>query len=511
MSETCFRATNFWTTTNQPQRPSPRSPPKTPTSAEPEADARPEASESAGEEFPKLALTFSSRRKGLAFSVAWEFADGKTRRAFGEKCLPVAELGDPQKENLVRLATMSRKCGFKYSSETYLLAEISKIPSFLQAALSTWERYFIIHKDANVDLLSLGERSVELKPTAKSVGGNSLDFDIEWSSTVGDDIIGTDEIAKIVGGGTSSLRIVPEYGILRISNDDTAFVRNVERAREFGFEAGKIPRYMLLSIAEFGGGISLSPELKKWLDSLSARTSADSKQLPDFLRNYQKRGVLWAKRLFDHDCNALIADEMGLGKTLQTLTLINMAACGDASKKFFVVCPASVIPVWISEAGKFFPNLKCGVLSASSDFADAQLWISSYTQLRRNRAAVEKIDFEIGVLDEAQFIKNPDAKTTAACMALKAKRKIALTGTPGRKQAARHVDDVPLAHARPYGAAGGFRKRGAVGRCFRAPDAQADCAVCFAQVEVGSGDGASRKNLRRFGLPDVGTAEIGIP
>lgn len=399
-------------------------------SAEPEADARPEASESAGEEFPKLALTFSSRRKGLAFSVAWEFADGKTRRAFGEKCLPVAELGDPQKENLVRLATMSRKCGFKYSSETYLLAEISKIPSFLQAALSTWERYFIIHKDANVDLLSLGERSVELKPTAKSVGGNSLDFDIEWSSTVGDDIIGTDEIAKIVGGGTSSLRIVPEYGILRISNDDTAFVRNVERAREFGFEAGKIPRYMLLSIAEFGGGISLSPELKKWLDSLSARTSADSKQLPDFLRNYQKRGVLWAKRLFDHDCNALIADEMGLGKTLQTLTLINMAACGDASKKFFVVCPASVIPVWISEAGKFFPNLKCGVLSASSDFADAQLWISSYTQLRRNRAAVEKIDFEIGVLDEAQFIKNPDAKTTAACMALKAKRKIALTGTP---------------------------------------------------------------------------------
>mgnify|MGYP000115577303 CR=1 FL=1 len=71
----------------------------------------------------------------------------------------------------------------------------------------------------------------------------------------------------------------------------------------------------------------------------------------------------------------------------------------------------------ILEAGKFFPNLKCGVLSASSDFADAQLWISSYTQLRRNRAAVEKIDFEIGVLDEAQFIKNPDAKTTAACMA----------------------------------------------------------------------------------------------
>ncbi len=380
--------------------------------------------------YPKLILTFSSRRRGLAFSAAWGFADGKTRRVFGAKCLPLDKLGDAQRENIVRLATMARKYGFKYEADSYMLSELSKIPSFLQTVLPLWEKHFTIRKDAKVGLLALGERRLELRPAARGVDSNSTDFDIEWRTSIGGSEIDAAELSKIVGGGASALHIVPEYGILRVSGGDTAFIRNVERAREFGFEAGKIPRYMLLSMSQFGGGIALSPELKKWMDSLTARSDSEMSKLPDFLRNYQKRGVLWAKRLFEHDCNALIADEMGLGKTLQTLTLVNLSASEDGSRKFFVVCPASVIPVWLSETKKFFPNIECGVLSSSSDFSTAQLWISSYTQLRRNRAAVEKIPFEIAVLDEAQFIKNPDAKTTAACMALRAKRKIALTGTP---------------------------------------------------------------------------------
>ena len=387
------------------------------------------AAENAESGYPKLALSFSSRKKGLVFSASWEFKDGKTRRAFGEKCLPIAELTDTQRENLVRLATMSRKHGFKYDSEIYLLSEISKIPSFLQAALPVWEKYFIIRKDKHVDLLALGERSVELKPIAKNLASNDTDFDIEWVSSVGGQIIDSADLPKLMGG-ISTLRIVPEYGILRVSSDATTFVRNVERAREFGFEEGKIPRYMLLSISEFSGGMVMSDDLRLWMNSLTSRIETDELRLPAFLRNYQRRGVVWAKRLFDHDCNALIADEMGLGKTLQTLTLINLAANEDAGRKFFVACPASVIPVWLSEADKFFPQIKCGVLSSNSDFDTAQLWIASYTQLRRNRAQVEKISFHTAILDEAQFIKNPDAKTTSACMSIKAKRKIALTGTP---------------------------------------------------------------------------------
>lgn len=381
-------------------------------------------------EYPKLVISFASKRKGLDFHALWVFEDGQSRKAFGEKCFPLTELGDTQKENMVRLATMSRRAGFKYETGHYLLSEIAKIPSFLQIQLPQWEKYFEIRKDANVELLALGEREVSLKPIIKTLSENNTDFDVEWSPTVDGKVVDSSEFPKILSAGTSGLRIVPEYGILRVSNTETSFARNIERAREYGFEEGKIPRYMLFSIMDYAGSFEMSKELRVWLNSLTAKNYAGENELPDFLRNYQKRGVLWARRLFDHECNAMIADEMGLGKTLQTLTLVNMYHKEDSSKKFFVVCPASVIPVWIAEAEKFFPNLKCAIFSSNSKFDEADLWVSSYTQLRRNRALAETQSFEIAVLDEAQFIKNPDAKTTLACMALKAHRKIALTGTP---------------------------------------------------------------------------------
>lgn len=399
------------------------------TSSQSQENSGSQAEESQSE-YPKLAVCFSSKRRGLDFYALWIFEDGQVRRALGEKCFPLAELGDIQKENMVRLATMSRKAGFKYDTGHYLLAEISKIPSFLQNQLPQWEKYFEIRKDANVDLLALGEREVSLKPIIKTLSENITDFDIEWSPTVAGKVVDSSEFPKILSGGTSALKIVPEYGILRISNAETSFARNIERARDYGFQEGKIPRYMLFSITDYAGKIEMSKELTAWLNSLTAKKYTENLVLPDFLRNYQKRGVLWAYRLFEHECNALIADEMGLGKTLQTLTLVDIYHKADSSKKFFVVCPASVIPVWMSEAKKFFSHLKCAVFSSNSDIDSADLWISSYTQLRRNRNIAEKVSFEIVVLDEAQFIKNPDAKTTLACMALKAHRKIALTGTP---------------------------------------------------------------------------------
>lgn len=398
--------------------------------SEQETEIAEEKTETVESEYPKLVVSFSSKRKGLDFHALWVFEDGQSRRAFGEKCFPLTELGDSQKDNMLRLITLSRRAGFKYEAGHYLLSEISKIPSFLQMQLSQWEKYFEIRKDAHVELLALGEREVSLKPIIKTLSSNNTDFDVEWSPTVDGKVVDSSEFPKILSGGTSSLKIVPEYGILRVSNTETSFARNIERAREYGFEEGKIPRYMLFSITDYAGSFEMSKELRTWLNSLTSKNYAGENNLPDFLRNYQKRGVLWVRRLFDHECNALIADEMGLGKTLQTLTLVNMYHDEDFTRKFFVVCPASVIPVWIAEAEKFFPNLKCAVFSSNSKFEDADLWISSYTQLRRNRALAETQSFEIAVLDEAQFIKNPDAKTTLACMALKAHRKIALTGTP---------------------------------------------------------------------------------
>ncbi len=376
-----------------------------------------------------LSLNFFSKRKGLVFEVYWKDG-GKRIPAFGDKSPAVEELSEKESENLMRLISMSRKAGFKFGDNEFVLDEISRIASFLKITLPAWKEFFTIRKDKRVDLLSLGERKITLTAKAKSASSNDGDFDIDWLPTIDGKLVGKDDISKIFNG-KSTVQILPEYGVISISNADSDFVKNVERARDYGFEDGKIPKYMLLALSEFGERLLLSDDLKGWISTLLEKNQTEDFSKLEFLRNYQKKAVAWALNLFEHGCNAMIADEMGLGKTIQTLGIFSaLENKNKDAKKFLVVCPASVIPVWVSEIKKFFPQFKSRILTSKTKSFESGILISSYTQLRRNKAILDNECFEVAVLDEAQFIKNPDSKTASTCIGIKAKHKLALTGTP---------------------------------------------------------------------------------
>jgi SNF2 family DNA or RNA helicase len=73
------------------------------------------------------------------------------------------------------------------------------------------------------------------------------------------------------------------------------------------------------------------------------------------------------------------------------------------------------------------------VLKTGNDFSsrkDSVIWLCSYTQLRKHRSLLDSFDFGYAILDEGQFIKNPDAKVTQTCFAVRARHRIVLTGTP---------------------------------------------------------------------------------
>ncbi|WP_141399690.1 DEAD/DEAH box helicase [Curtobacterium sp. 314Chir4.1] len=158
------------------------------------------------------------------------------------------------------------------------------------------------------------------------------------------------------------------------------------------------------------------------------------------LRPYQHAGYAWLSFLLAHGIGGVLADDMGLGKTLQVLTTI--AAARQSSPEappFLVVAPTSVVGNWASEAAKFTPGLRVTTVTATSlkdparvarAAAASDVVVTSYALLRLDATAYTDLPWSALVLDEAQFVKNPQSQTHRAAVELRAPVKFAITGTP---------------------------------------------------------------------------------
>ena len=151
------------------------------------------------------------------------------------------------------------------------------------------------------------------------------------------------------------------------------------------------------------------------------------------LRDYQEEGYRWMSRLAKWGVGACLADDMGLGKTIQTLALLlERASIGPV----LVVAPTSVSNNWESEIRKFAPTLKPyfyreGNRQKLLDKANAfDVVITSYGLLQQDGEQFIEKHWATIVLDEAQAIKNINAKRTKIAHKLNAEFKLVTTGTP---------------------------------------------------------------------------------
>ena len=161
------------------------------------------------------------------------------------------------------------------------------------------------------------------------------------------------------------------------------------------------------------------------------------------LRPYQQVGVRWLYLLAKLGLGACLADDMGLGKTIQILSLLLVLRNQnrDQRQPSLLVAPASLLANWASELERFAPSLNALVAHPSAlpaadlmtlapgRLQDVDLVITSYGSLLRI-PWIADASWRLVVLDEAQAIKNPDAKQTRIAKKLKAQAKFALTGTP---------------------------------------------------------------------------------
>jgi superfamily II DNA or RNA helicase len=154
------------------------------------------------------------------------------------------------------------------------------------------------------------------------------------------------------------------------------------------------------------------------------------------LREYQKAGYDWLCFLHEFGLNGILADDMGLGKTVQTLALLQKVKEDGGKGTHLIVAPNSLVFNWSSEIKRFVPDMK--VLEHYGPKRDKSLKnkhnydivITTYGIVRQDEEYLAKHTFDYIILDECQYIKNNDTKTTQAIFRLKSKSRLALTGTP---------------------------------------------------------------------------------
>lgn len=181
----------------------------------------------------------------------------------------------------------------------------------------------------------------------------------------------------------------------------------------------------------FAPGTAVQGGLTSEIVARIERQPLDESLISGALRTYQHFGV----RFILAQRRVIVGDEMGLGKTFQAIAaMAHLAASGETH--FVVICPASVLVGWGREIAI---RSKLRAHRVHGDDRDAALrrWTREGGVAVTTFETLRRLDWPaqppaMVVVDEAHYIKNPDAQRSQASAALLAAspRAVLLTGTP---------------------------------------------------------------------------------
>ena len=313
------------------------------------------------------------------------------------------------------------------------------------------------------------EVRVTVGAKAPSVLGTDALLDFSVAVTLGDEVLTPAELKAILQG-SSGLRLVKGQWV-EIDRDRLGAVLAQWKVAERDARAGIsfLESMRLLAGAGAGGDgsavadasdeeraawsrIEPGPWIASVLDGLrspAGLADADPGAALVELRPYQRIGLRWLHWLHGLGLSGCLADDMGLGKTIQVLAFLLLVKRerrerrgrkDEERRPSLLVLPASLLANWTAEAARFAPSLVLVVLHPSAMtsaelergpelLAGADVVLTTYGTLHR-LAWLREERWNVVVLDEAQAIKNPGAKQTRAAKALRARTRIALTGTP---------------------------------------------------------------------------------
>ena len=327
-----------------------------------------------------------------------------------------------------------RNLGF-IKSNNYTIDDFDMICDIINNKLDLFKGYgdvFLSESISKLKFVKMSSQKMNLKMTDSII---SLTFDgMKYNAT---------ELKDILICYKNNKRYVElEDGSILSIDPETANLFN-DLVEELGVKkitnVINIPLYQAYFIASrYKEIIESNNLLDNFSNDLLLYKEYDAKpndNINSVLRDYQREGFRWLYVLAKYNLGGVLADDMGLGKTLEVISLIDSL---PRDRAYLIVAPTSLIFNWQMEFEKFAPQLPISVIYGSTRTEDIikdsynknKVLITSYESIRMDIDKYDGLKFRTMVIDEAQFIKNPDALKTMAVKRIESDSKFALTGTP---------------------------------------------------------------------------------
>jgi superfamily II DNA or RNA helicase len=200
-------------------------------------------------------------------------------------------------------------------------------------------------------------------------------------------------------------------------------------------------------LEQAGHAVTVYPDAEEWIERRLferhiTERMAEIRRAPDRhplrkellkveLLPYQLEGIAFAASVG----RAVLADDMGLGKTIQGVGTAEILAREAGIQRVLVVCPASLKSQWRNEVHRFSDRSIQLVTGSAAERAgsydnDSFFTVCNYEQVLRDILAIERVAWDLIILDEGQRIKNWESKTARIIKGLKSTFALVLSGTP---------------------------------------------------------------------------------
>lgn len=333
----------------------------------------------------------------------------------------------------------------KRNPELYTLSPEARVGYFLANILPQWKQRWEVEFTERMRKVTDQCDLIEPEISIETTGEDWLSMDIQFREEQGRSHLSAAEVRRLLEKGVSHQRLNSGRVALLPSRAVKEF-HEVLHDCQVQQEDGKyrLDRrfcgYLGEALKENCWKLS---ERSDWSppESITDVEPVDlDEPIVSLVRDYQREGISWMHYLHCNGLHGVLADEMGLGKTLQALAYIRHRRMTNGSNEgvppALVVCPTSLVYNWRDEAVRFVPDLKTLVLHGPQrkkkfpDMDDVDIVITSYALLRRDLDIYQAREFDIVLLDEAQFIKNRSSKNAKSVKSLKSDSRMVLTGTP---------------------------------------------------------------------------------